>query len=243
MVAGPRGVAVRLAAIGDLHCTTASGDEIERIAASLAGRTDVLVLAGDLTNVGLVGEMQVLLDGLAALPVPKVAVTGNHDHESGLVDVLVAMMRAAGWHVLDGEAWELDGVGFVGTKGFCGGFGERRLMPFGETGIKTFIQTSMDEAARLEAALADLHTDRKVAVLHYAPIVGTLAGEDPQIFPFLGYSRFADVVDRHGADLIVHGHAHGGAPHGETPAGIPVHNVSRYVLRRCGPEEFLLVDL
>ncbi len=234
---------MRVAAIGDLHCTTASQAEIAGIVAALEGRVDVLVLAGDLTNIGLVAEMQVLVDGLAALPAPKVAVTGNHDHESGRVGELVAMMRGAGWHVLDGETWELGDVGFAGTKGFCGGFGERRLMPFGETGIKTFVQTSMDEAARLETALAGLRTARKVAVLHYAPIVGTLAGEDPQIYPFLGYSRFADVIDRHGADLVVHGHAHGGAPCGATPAGIPVRNVSRYVLRRTGPDEFLLVDL
>lgn len=234
---------MRLAAIGDLHCTTASQSEIEHIVAALEDRADVLVLAGDLTNVGLVAEMQVLLDELAGLPVPKVAVTGNHDHESGQVDELVAMMDAAGWHVLDGDTWELDDVGFAGTKGFCGGFGERRLMPFGESALKAFVQTSMDEAARLETAVGGLRTSRRVVVLHYAPIVATLAGEDPQIFPFLGYSRFADAIDHHGADLVVHGHAHGGSPSGATPAGIPVRNVSRYVLRRRGLDEFLLVDL
>ena len=234
---------MRVAALADLHCTAESRGEIRAMVAGVEGAADVLVMAGDLTNVGLVAEMQVLLDELDRLSLPKVAVTGNHDHEGGQIDTLVAMMRAAGWHVLDGDAWELDGVAFVGTKGFCGGFGEHRLMPFGEDLIKTFIQAGIDEAARLEGALSRLAGRHTVAVLHYSPIAGTLQGEDPQIYPFLGYSRFADALDRYGADLVVHGHAHAGAPAGCTPGGIPVHNVSRYVLRRAGGADYALFDI
>jgi uncharacterized protein len=225
---------MRVAAVADLHCTAGSQGEVIRALAGVESKADVLVVAGDLTNLGLVEEMQVLLDDLAPLSLPKVAVTGNHDHESGQVESLVGMMKEAGWHVLDGDAWELDGVGFVGTKGFCGGFGRHRLMPFGESLLKDFIQVSIDEAARLESALAGLRCRRRVAVLHYAPIAGTLVGEDPQIYPFLGYSLLAEGLDRHGVDLIVHGHAHDGSPEGTTPGGIPVRNVSQQVLRRHG---------
>jgi uncharacterized protein len=234
---------MRVAALADLHCTTESRGEIRRMVEGVESSADVLVMAGDLTNVGLAAEMQVLLDELDHLSLPKVAVTGNHDHEGSQIETLVAMMRTAGWHVLDGDAWERDGVGFIGTKGFCGGFGDRRLMPFGEPLIKTFIQASIDEAARLEDALSRLETRHKVAVLHYAPIAGTLLGEDPQIYPFLGYSRLGDALDRYGADLIVHGHAHGGVPVGSTPGGIPVYNVSRYVLRRAGRGDYALLDV
>ena len=174
---------------------------------------------------------------------PKVAVTGNHDHESGQVETLVAMMREAGWHVLDGDLWEFDGVAFVGTKGFCGGFGRQRLMPFGESLLKDFIQISIDEAKRLEEALARTRCRRRVAVLHYAPIAGTLLGENPELFPFLGYSLYGDAIDRRGADLVVHGHAHDGSPAGTTPGGVPVRNVSRYVLRRAGRADFALFDV
>ncbi len=233
---------MKLAAIADLHCTTRSSGKIRRMLAG-AESADVLALGGDLTNVGQVEEMEVLLDELAHLPMPKVAVTGNHDHESGQVETLVAMMREAGWHVLDGDLWEFDGVAFVGTKGFCGGFGRQRLMPFGESLLKDFIQASIDEAQRLEAALARTRCRRRVAVLHYAPIAGTLLGENPELFPFLGYSLYGDAIDRRGADLVVHGHAHDGSPAGTTPGGVPVRNVSRYVLRRAGNRDFALIDV
>ena len=234
---------MKVAAVADLHCTVGSQGEIRESLAGVESKADVLVVAGDLTNLGRVEEMQVLLDDLAPLSLPKVAVTGNHDHESGQVEALVGMMKNAGWHVLDGDAWELDGVGFVGTKGFCGGFGRHRLMPFGERLLKDFIQVSIDEAARLESALAGLRCSRRVAVLHYAPIAGTLVGEDPQIYPFLGYSLLAEGLDRHRVDLIVHGHAHDGSPEGTTPGGIPVRNVSQHVLRRHGHPSYAVFDI
>ena len=38
-------------------------------------------------------------------------------------------MTAQGIKVLDGTAYERDGVGSAGTKGFIGGFGSGALMP------------------------------------------------------------------------------------------------------------------
>ena len=38
-------------------------------------------------------------------------------------------------------------------------------------------------------------------MLHYSPIAETANGEPREIFPFLGTSRLAEVIDRHGADL------------------------------------------
>jgi Icc-related predicted phosphoesterase len=74
-----------------------------------------------------------------------------------------------------------------------------------------------------------------VVVLHYAPIAMTVQGEAVEIFPFLGTSRLAEVVDRHGADLVVHGHAHHGALQGKTTGGVPVHNVAITLLQAQQP--------
>jgi hypothetical protein len=142
------------------------------------------------------------------------------------------MMTEAGVRVLDADATELDGVGFAGTKGFCGGFDGQRLQPFGERLIKDFINASVREVERFEQALAALATPRRVALLHYSPISATLHGEHPEIYPFLGFSQFAEALDRHGVDVAVHGHSHYGALEGITPGGVPVHNVSHYVRRR-----------
>jgi Icc-related predicted phosphoesterase len=60
-------------------------------------------------------------------------------------------------------------------------------------------------------------------------------GEAPEIYAYLGSSRLAEVVDRNGADLVVHGHAHHGAASGKTTAGIPVHNVAAHILQAHDP--------
>jgi Icc-related predicted phosphoesterase len=225
---------MRIAAIGDLHCTASSAGMVRSLLAGVEDEADVVVLAGDLANVGLPEEIEVLLRDLAAIPLPVIAVVGNHDHENDKADLLVRMMQDSGVCVLDCTSCEIGGVGFVGTKGFCGGFYRRRIATFGERALKDFVQESVDEAERLEAALATLTTERKVAVMHYSPIRETLSGESEELFPFLGTSRLADALDRFRVDVVFHGHAHHGSPQGHTPAGIPVYNVARFVLARYG---------
>jgi Icc-related predicted phosphoesterase len=195
----------------------------------------LLVLAGDLTNYGQPDEMEPLLNALVRLRIPIVAVLGNHDYESGREAELIRMMTAEGIKVLDGSAYERDGVGFAGTKGFVGGFGRGALTAFGEPEIKSFVRASIDEALKLERAMSQLRTQKRVVVLHYAPIAMTVQGEAVEIFPFLGTSRLAEVVDRHGADLVVHGHAHHGALQGKTTGGVPVHNVAITLLQAQQP--------
>jgi hypothetical protein len=92
------------------------------------------------------------------------------------------------------------------------------LTAFGEREIKQFVQASIDEALKLERAMSQLRSKKRVVVLDYSPIAETVQGEATEIFPFLGTSRLAEVVDRHGADLVVHGHAHHGRIDGRTPA-------------------------
>ena len=193
------------------------------------------MLAGDLTNYGRPEEMEPLLNVLVRLRVPIVAVLGNHDYESGREGDLMRMLSQEGIKVLDGSAYERDGVGFAGTKGFVGGFGRGVLTAFGEPEIKTFVHASIEEALKLERAMSQLRTRKRVIVLHYAPIVATVEGEAKEIFPCLGSSRLAEVVDRHGADLVIHGHAHNGRCDGKTPGGVPVHNVAITLLQSQNP--------
>jgi Icc-related predicted phosphoesterase len=83
--------------------------------------------------------------------------------------------------------------------------------------------------------MAQLRTPKRVVVLHYSPIAATVQGEALEIFPFMGTSRLAEVVDRHGADLVVHGHAHHGALEGKTTGGAPVYNVAITLLQARQP--------
>lgn len=234
---------MRIAAIGDLHCQTDSHGKIRELLRGVDEEADVLLLAGDLTNVGLLEEMDVLLDELGHFDLPVVAVPGNHDHENDHIEVLLNMMRSRSIHVLDGTTFEIGNVGFVGTKGFCGGFGTLRIQPFGERAIKAFIQATIDEVVRLENAAISLSSPRKVGVLHYSPISETLEGEETELFPFLGSSLFADALDRQGTNVIVHGHAHKGSPEGKTQNNTPVYNVSQFVQTRFGRRPFFCFDL
>lgn len=226
---------MRIAATADLHFSPQSYDRIRDQMNRVRDEADLLILAGDLTNYGRPQEMESLLNALVRIRVPVVAVLGNHDYESDQQEELMRMMTAEGVKVLDGTGYERDGVGFAGTKGFIGGFGRGVLTAFGEREIKTFVQAAIDEALKLERALSQLRVEKRIVVLHYSPIAATVKGEAPEIFPYLGTSRLAEVVDRHGADLVVHGHAHHGAPDGVTVGGIPVHNVALGLLQAHQP--------
>jgi Icc-related predicted phosphoesterase len=227
---------MRVAATADLHYSAQTLGILKEQFGHVREEADVLVVAGDLTNFGRPEEMEPLLNVLVRLRIPTIAVLGNHDYECGKETELIRMMTAEGIKVLDGTGYERDGVGFAGTKGFIGGFGRGVLTAFGEPEIKAFVKASIDEALKLERAMSQLRTPKRVVVLHYAPIVATVMGETPEIFPYLGSSRLAEVVDRHGADLIVHGHAHHGTMDGKTTAGIPVHNVAITLLQSQDPK-------
>ena len=236
---------VRVAAVGDLHCSKNSQGLIRPIFENCEEFADILVLCGDLTDYGLPEEAHILAAELSVSKLPKVAVLGNHDYESGHEDEVRKILVDAGIQMLDGDAIEVNGIGFAGVKGFAGGFGRGTLGTWGEKIIKAFVQEAIDEALKLEAALAKLRTESRVAVLHYAPIQATVENEPAEIFPFLGCGRLEEPINRYPVTAVVHGHAHNGRFEGRTTANIPVYNVSLPLMRKTRPESppFLILDL
>jgi Icc-related predicted phosphoesterase len=231
--------AVRVAAVADVHCTKTSQGVLQPLFSQMAETADVIVLGGDLVDYGLPEEAHVLAAELSVAikaNVPVLAVLGNHDFEAGQPEVVTRILCDAGIRILDGDAIEVHGIGFAGVKGFCGGFGRRALEPWGETMIKNFVREAIDEALKLESALARLRTPHRIAVLHYSPIQATVEGEPIEIFPFLGSSRLEEPLNRYEVSAVFHGHAHHGSPEGRTSADIPVYNVSLPLLRRHYPD-------
>jgi uncharacterized protein len=225
---------LRVAAIGDLHVKENSTAPFRDLFAQISREADVLVLCGDLTDLGLVKEAEILIEDLKACAIPVVAVLGNHDYESGLQEELAKMFRGAGVNLLDGQSCEIEGVGFVGVKGFCGGFGRRMLGAFGEPAIKQFVAEATNEAMRLENAMRTVRSHRSVVVLHYAPILDTVDGEPLEILPWIGSSRLAETIDRFQVSAVVHGHAHTGKYEGLTPGGAKVYNCARMIEKPTG---------
>ena len=237
---------MRLAAVGDVHCKKTSAGAFQTLFAAMAEAADVLVLCGDLTDLGLAEEARVLAKELsAAKSRPVVGVLGNHDYESGETDQVKSILTDAGVTLLDGDALEIDGVGFAGAKGLGGGFGQRALQPWGEDIMKRFVRETVDEALKLESGLAKLRTSQRVVILHYSPIRDTVEGEPSEIFPFLGSSRLEEPLLRYPVSVVFHGHAHRGRPEGRTRTGVPVYNVCLPLLLETAPERpaFRLVDL
>jgi Icc-related predicted phosphoesterase len=202
----------------------------------LDAEADVLLLAGDLTNVGKRTQAEVLADELRDVPVPVVAVLGNHDYHAGAAGEVRSVLEAIGVIVLDGESVTLDvagcKLGIAGAKGFGGGFGRACAHGFGEPEMKAFVQVTKNEAEGLEQSLRELRADYRIALMHYAPVTDTIAGEPLELYPFLGAYQLAEAVDRGGADLALHGHAHYGAENGMTPGGVPVRNVAMPLIKR-----------
>jgi Icc-related predicted phosphoesterase len=229
---------VRIAAVADLHFTRTSQGAFQPLFNQVTSDADVLLLCGDLTDYGLPEEARLLAKEITgSLKIPAVAVLGNHDYEAGQQEEIRAILTDAGVVVLDGDAYELHGVGFAGVKGFAGGFDRGTLGPWGEAAVKSFVREAVDEALKLETALARLRSDKRIAVLHYSPVRATVEGEPPEIFPFLGCSRLEEPITRYPVTAVFHGHAHHGKPEGRTRTQVPVFNVSISLMRENMPEK------
>lgn len=229
---------VRVAAVGDVHCTRGAPKSLAPFFAEMGEAADVILLCGDLTDYGLPEEAHHLVQELSdCLHRSVVAVLGNHDFESGKQDDIRGILCDGGVTVLDGDSCEACGIGIVGVKGFGGGFGDYCLEPWGEEAIKAFVREGVNEALKLEAALARVHVQQRIAVLHYAPIEATVLGEPCAVYPFLGSRRLEEPINRFGVRMVFHGHAHGGSPEGRTSADIPVFNVAKPLLERHYPDQ------
>jgi Icc-related predicted phosphoesterase len=237
-----------VAAVSDVHLGPELKGRLRPRLEHARHDADVLLLAGDLTDYGTTAEARVVADEFAGLGLPVVAVLGNHDYQSGQEAEMARILADSDITVLDGSGTVLSldaaaegappdtrvglRLGVAGIKGFGTGFPGRCASAFGEPEMKAFVGHARDQAAALGQALADLDADIRIALTHYAPVPDTLAGEPPEIYPFLGSYFLAEAAETAGADLILHGHAHAGTERGRTLAGIEVRNVALAVLRR-----------
>jgi len=235
---------LRIAAVADLHYTDNGKASLVPIVERVPLEADVLLLCGDLTHNGHVEEAVALAKELNSVRIPILAVLGNHDFHSDQQDEIKRALKGSVIQVLDGDAVEIKGVGFAGVKGFATGFGRRVLEPWGESIVKQFVREAVEEALKLESALARLRSQTLVALLHYAPIVDTVEGEPLEIRPFLGSSRLEEPLNRFQVRAAFHGHAHHGRPEGRTSSGVPVYNVSLPLLRSLPePLSFRVLEL
>ena len=233
---------IRIAAAGDIHAGTGDADCVREAFRRAADQTDLILLAGDLTQHGQVDEVCVVADACRDLELPIVAVLGNHDWQSDRAPDLVRALAGAGVVVLERTHTILPvgGVSFgiTGVKGFVGGFGNQ-WANFGEPLFRQAYAETTADVSGLEAGLRAIESCAvRIALLHYSPVEGTLIGEPERLWLVLGADRLAGPIRDHRPDLVVHGHAHHGSFEGEID-GVPVYNVAVHVMGR----EFWVFEL
>jgi len=228
---------IRVAAIGDVHYDRFCLNRAQSPFETLAGRSDLLLIAGDLTQAGTLEEAQALASHLRGISIPIVSVLGNHDFHSDQQNQITETLRSVGVVMLERETVTLrirgESVGIVGLKGFGGGFSGACITEFGEPEVKSFARHGRLQAEALRSGLKSLKADYRFVLTHFSPVEGTLLGERREVYPFLGSYMLGEAIDEFGADAAFHGHAHHGTERGETPGGVPVRNVAQPVIHHA----------
>jgi 3',5'-cyclic AMP phosphodiesterase CpdA len=197
----------------------------------LAARTvDHIAVTGDLVNLALAAEFATAHQWLARLGPPErvTVVPGNHD----------AYVRAAAAHPLRywGDYMRGDAAGPITAPGAPGHFPfVRRRGPAALVGLSTAVPTGplmatgrlgADQLMRLDDALDALGREGlfRIVLIHHPP-VSRLAQHFKRLVDAAPLRR---VIARHGAELVLHGHAHVhlltwlDGPRGRVPAvGVP----------------------
>jgi Icc-related predicted phosphoesterase len=223
--------------VGDVHLDHDVTGRFRPALEHVGDKADVLLLAGDLTRHGTGDEARCVAAEFGGLPVPVVAVLGNHDYHSDAQDEVTKILVDSGIVVLERTSMMLDcfglRLGIAGAKGFGGGFAGRCGSEFGEPEMKSFIRHTRIIAEEFEVALRALDCDILVALTHYSPVPETLLGEPPEIYPFLGSYLLGQAIDSAPTAFAVHGHAHAGSERGTTPGGVRVRNVAHPVIKQA----------
>lgn len=162
-----------------------------------------VVLTGDLTNLALEPEFELVRDKLDALPVPATVIPGNHDaYTRGTV-------RARRFErflspFMDGDRIEgaaypfvqrFDGVALIGLSTAIA------TLPLYATG-----EVGPDQLARLREILAATRDEQRarVVLIHHPPV----AGISKRRHDLLDLAAFGEVLAELGAELVLHGHEH-----------------------------------
>jgi len=235
---------INIAALADLHIADSSKGSLQAVLQDINTQADILLLCGDLTNIGQPSEAEVLIQELSHCKIPILCVFGNHDFESDKQDIMRKKLLEKNITLLEGAEYifEKEGrkIGFTGVKGFGGGFNPYMWGRFGEKEQKAFYDAIASEVQSLEVGLNGLQSqelDGRFVLLHFAPVRATVEGDAVELFPFLGSSRLEEVIDRYDVSAVFHGHSHFGTAEGKTAKGIPVYNVALPLMQKLYPDK------
>lgn len=189
-------------------------EKVEKNWRALVGEGDIVCLPGDFSWSMRPSEAGVELQWLSSLPGRKILLKGNHDYWWGSISKLRTSLPK-GVYALQNDTLELDGVVFGGARGWndpsidFSGFSGHASMEEMEEGGSVLNGTDEDrkiferELGRLDASLSRMSKGAglKVALLHFPPTS-----------PDLGETEVTRILEKHGVNLVLFGHAHRSGP-------------------------------
>ncbi len=101
---------MRVAAAADIHAREGDAGRLHALVRDVAQDADVLVLGGDLTDLGRLEQAEVLLEAFDDCSIPVIATLGNHDYESGNAEEISRLLAESRVHLLDRSSVVIDGV-------------------------------------------------------------------------------------------------------------------------------------
>jgi 3',5'-cyclic AMP phosphodiesterase CpdA len=182
-------------------------DLLEKLCVDLRAQApDHLVLTGDLSNIAIVGEWDAALVWIKSSGMSTTSVTvipGNHDaYTSDVVKARTFEQMFAAYQTCDVE--RTSDYPFVRIRGDVALVGVNSAVPTGDFGA--WGRVGDEQLARLEVALgsAELLGKTRVVLVHH-PAVRHKRGEGHNL---RDRDALAEVLERVGAELVLHGHDH-----------------------------------
>ena len=168
----------------------------------------IFFLAGDIIDKGVATEYRKVYNTLfGKINCPIIACFGNAEFGSETNKEIMRLNPEIKF--LDDESIVLDvdgtSVGIVGTKGCLD-----RPTYWQSKNIPDIMQIYSQRAEKIDTLLAELNTDFKILLTHYAPTYKILEGEDPRILAELGSKEMEKIIIERKPNLAMCGHSHKG---------------------------------
>lgn len=190
------------------HHLAALGDAV--VADIAAHHPALIAMTGDLTNFGLIPEMEAGAAWLASLPAPAVIVPGNHDRMTGL-PWAKGLALWSPWMAPDEAHFPyVRRIGPVALIGVNSAVPSPPFMAYGRVGAR--------QTARLAALLRRLRGSCRVVLIHHPPRTGLV----PWRKSLLDSRAVTAALKAAGAELVLHGHSHDASASTVRGTGIPL---------------------
>lgn len=156
---------------------------------------DAVLVSGDLTNFGTPDEFRSAARWLETLPAPALVIPGNHD-------CMVRQRWSDG--LAQWERWSARSYPYVRIMGCVAIVGLNSAIPTAP--FMAYGKIGRAQRARLEALLKRLGEDGlcRVVMIHHPPRCGLV----PWRKSLHDHQAVSDVLQRSGAEIVLHGHSH-----------------------------------